>query len=97
MKVKYSHTEGVFPFVEDDYVTIVVHYLYVNDSDEDLYYQGIITSIEEGGFWCVLDTDKTKEEHFSFSEIESVIPGDRRPFLNGTTGRIAKDYEGGTA
>lgn len=87
MKVKYSHAEGVFSFIEGDKITIVVHFLYVNDTDEDLYHHGTLTKVEKDGFWCVLEDDKTKEEYFSFADVENVVSGDRIPFLSGTTRR----------
>ncbi|HER2162549.1 TPA: hypothetical protein VJS59_001647 [Streptococcus pyogenes] len=88
LKVKYSHAEGYFPFAEGDYVTIVVRYLYIKDLEDELYYHGTLTNVEEQGFWCVLDDDKTKEEYFSFLDVENVIDGDRIPFFAGTTKRI---------
>ncbi len=87
MKVKYSHSEGCFPFAKGDYVTVVVRYLYVKGLEDELYYHGTLTEIEEDGFWCVLD-DKTREEYFSFLDVENVIDGDRIPFFAGTTKRI---------
>ncbi|MFA1782352.1 hypothetical protein ACDX77_18945 [Bacillus velezensis] len=87
MKVKYSHSEGNFPFAKGDYVTVVVRYLYVKDLEDELHYHGTVTEIEEDGFWCVLD-DKIKEEYFSFLDIENVIDGDRIPLFGGTTKRI---------
>lgn len=90
MKVKYSHEEGLFPFVEDDYVTIVVRYLYAKDTDEELYYHGTVTSVDKDGFWCVLDDNKEQKEYFSFLDVESVIDGERRPFFAGTVKRIKR-------
>ena len=90
MKVKYRHEEGQFPFKEGDDITVVVHYLYVKDTEDELYYHGKLTKIEEEGFWCVLEDDETKEEYFSFLDVENVIWGDRIPFLGGTTKRADK-------
>lgn len=90
MKVKYSHGEGYFPFVKGDYVTVVVRYLHTKDLEDELYYHGTVTEIDEQGFWCVLD-DKTKEEYFSFLDVENVIDGDRIPFFAGTTKRIKEN------
>lgn len=92
MKVKYSHSEGVFPFAKRDYVTIVVRYSYVADTEEELCYHGTVIEVEEDGFWCVLDGDKDQEEYFSFLDVENVITGDKIPFLDGTTKRLARDY-----
>lgn len=94
MKVKYSHEEGVFSFVEKDYVTIVVRYIYVADTEDELYYHGTITRVEEEGFWCVLDDNEEQEEYFSFLDVEGVIPGDRIPFLEGTTKRLPRVNRG---
>ncbi|HER2169559.1 TPA: hypothetical protein VJS58_001852 [Streptococcus pyogenes] len=69
-------------------MTIVVRYLYIKDLEDELYYHGTLTNVEEQGFWCVLDDDKTKEEYFSFLDVENVIDGDRIPFFAGTTKRI---------
>lgn len=91
MEVKYIHDKGTFPFTEGDYVTIVVGYLYVEIEDE-LFYHGHVTKVEEDGFWCVLDDNKVQEEYFSFLDIEDVIPGDKIPFLGGTTKRLKRDY-----
>ncbi len=91
MKVKYSHSEGEFLFEEGDAITIVVYFLYVKNTDDDLYYHGTLTRVVEDGFWCVLDSDKTREEYFSFVDVESVISGDRIPFLSGTTKRPSKE------
>ena len=95
MKVKYKDGSlmGVtdFSFREDDYVTIVVRYWVKKDDDEDdIFYHGYITELNEEreGFWVRLDDDPVKEEFFTFREIEAVIPGDRIPFLAGTTKRI---------
>ncbi|ASS60612.1 hypothetical protein CHN56_00067 [Bacillus velezensis] len=88
MKVKYSHSEGNFAFAKGDYVTVVVRYLYVKSLEDELYYHGTVTEIDEQGFRCVLDDDKTKEEYFSFLDVENVIDGDRIPFFAGTTKRI---------
>ena len=79
MKVRYSHEEGEFSFVEDDYVTVVVRYLYVEDQDQELYYQGTIARVDEDGFWCNLDNEQQQEEYFSFLDIEDVLPGDMIP------------------
>lgn len=79
MKVRYSHGEDDFSFVEDDYVTVVVRYLYVEDRDQELYYQGTIARVDEDGFWCVLDNEQ--EEYFTFLDIEDVLPGDMIPFF----------------
>lgn len=79
MKVRYSHEEGEFSFVEDDYVTVVVRYLYVEDRDQELYYQGTIARVDEDGFWCILDNEQEQEEYFSFLDIEDVWPGDMIP------------------
>lgn len=95
MKVKYSHGEGNFAFSENDYVTVVVRYWYVEEIEEELYYHGTITSIEDEGFWCVLDGEKNQEEYFSFLDIEGVLTGDRIPFLDGTTKRLPRDYLNG--
>lgn len=81
MKVRYSHGEGDFSFVEKDYVTVVVRYLYIEDPDQELYYQGTITKVEEDGFWCILDNEQEQEEYFSFLDIEDVWPGDMIPFF----------------
>lgn len=88
MNVKYSHGEGDFPFAKGDYVTVVVRYLHTKDLDDELYHHGTVTEIDKQGFRCVLDDDKTKEEYFSFHDIENVIDGDRIPFFAGTTKRI---------
>ena len=95
MKVKYKDGSllGVmdFSFQEDDYVTIVVQYWVKRDDDEvDIYYHGVITELDEEreGFWARLDDAPDKEEFFNFGEIEAVFPGDRIPFLAGTTKRI---------
>lgn len=95
MKAKYKNGSLLgtvdFTFKEDDYVTIVVRYWVKNDEDEeDLYYHGVITALEEEreGFWAVLDDDSDREEFFHFGDIEAVFDGDRIPFLGGTTKRI---------
>lgn len=90
MKVRFKdHMMYNFDFKEGDYVTVVVNYLTVKELASK-YYHGTLTQIEEdnSGFWCVLDDDKTKEEFFSFADLENVIPGDRIPFLGGTSKRI---------
>ena len=95
MKVKYKNGSlfqgNDFTFQEDDYVTIVVHYWGKRGNDEDdVYYHGFITEFDEEreGFWARLDDGPDKEEFFRFSELEAVIPGDRIPFLAGTTKKI---------
>ena len=95
MKVKYKEGSLLsvtdFTFKEEDYVTIVVRYWVKKDDDEDdVYYHGFITEFDEEreGFWTRLDDGPNKEEFFSFGELEAVIPGDRIPFLAGTTKRI---------
>lgn len=88
MKVKYSHGEDFFRFSEGDYVTIVVKYLYVKEIEDELYYHGTVDAVEPEGFWCVLDDEKEQTEYFSFADIEDVIPGDRIPFLGGTSKRL---------
>lgn len=95
MKVKYKEGSLLsvtdFTFKEEDYVTIVVRYWVKKDDDEDdVYYHGFITEFDEErkGFWARLDDGTDKEEFFSFGELEAVIPGDRIPFLAGTTKRI---------
>jgi len=95
MKVKYKNGslfDGTdFTFEEDDFVTIVVRYWVKKDDDEDdVYYHGFITEFDEEreGFWARLDDGPDKEEFFRFSELEAVIPGDRIPFLAGTTKKI---------
>ncbi|MDX1805920.1 MAG: hypothetical protein R3267_02685 [Paenisporosarcina sp.] len=94
MKVKYKDGSllGVtdFSFREDDYVTIVVRYWVKKDDEDDIYYHGFITELNEEreGFWVRLDDAPDKEEFFTFTEIETVLPGDRIPFLEGTTTRI---------
>ncbi len=91
-KVKYSHEEGNFAFGEKDYVTIVVRYWYTKELEDEVYYHGIITSVEDEGFWCVLDGEKDQKEYFSFLDIEGVLTGDRIPFLDGTAERLPRDY-----
>lgn len=98
MKVNYKpetllpHT---FNFKEGDYVTIIVRYWTVKNEEEDLYYHGTITEIDEEreGFWAVLDDDKEREEFFAFPDLEGVIEGERIPFLGGTTKRSKNDLE----
>ncbi|HAJ3957197.1 hypothetical protein WD019_19030 [Fictibacillus sp. Mic-4] len=80
MKVSFKdNVQRDFPYKKGDYVTVVVRWLYENEKGADLYYHGTITDIDNNGFWCVLDDNKTQEEYFSFSEIENVIDGDRIP------------------
>lgn len=93
MQVKYSHGEGTFPFVAEQRVTIVVRYLYTNDPDEELYYHGVLTKVEADGFWCVLEGEQ-QEEYFSFADVESVIDGNRIPFLGGTAERLPRVNKG---
>lgn len=87
MKVRYSHEEGQFPFVLGDYVTIIVRYLYAENTEEELYYHGTITQIHAEGLHAVLDDDKSKEQYFAFADIEKVIQGHLIPFLGGYTRR----------
>jgi hypothetical protein len=86
-KVRYRYHEGQFNFKEDDYVTIVVHYLYVDDPEKELYYHGTLKQIDSVGFHAVLDDDKSKEQYFAFADIEKVVPGHYMPFLGGYTRR----------
>lgn len=87
MQVQYSHEKGKFQFVLDDYVTIIVRYLYAEDTEEELYYHGTITQIHAEGLHAVLDDDKSKEQYFAFADIEKVIQGHLIPFLGGYTRR----------
>lgn len=43
-------------------MTIVVRYLSATEPEDELYYHGEVTQIEEdnSGFWCVLDDDKIR-------------------------------------
>lgn len=97
LKVNYKEgtlLSNTFEFLEGDYVTIIVHYWTVKHEEETLYYHGTITEIDEDreGFWAVLD-DEEREEFFSFVDLEGVIPGERIPFLSGTTKRSRSDLE----
>ena len=95
MKVKYKddriYGQGLtdFPYQEGDYVTIVVRYWTVKEDDEDIYYHGHITQLEDErvGFWAVLDDDPDQEEFFHFGDIEAVFDGDKIPLLGGWTKR----------
>jgi hypothetical protein len=98
MKVKYNEHSiywGLvdFPFKEGDYVTIVEQYWRNQDSEDndypDIYYHGHITEFEEEreGFWAVLDDDTERAEFFHYGDLEAVLPGDRIPFLGGSTMR----------
>ncbi|WP_206355597.1 hypothetical protein [Bacillus mycoides] len=71
-----------------NYITIIVHYLYIENIEDELYRHGTITKIEENSFSCVLDNDKTKEEYFTFADIKNIIPGHMIPFLAGLTTRM---------
>ena len=55
-----------------------------------MYQHGFITEFDEEckRFWARLDDGTDKEEFFSFGELEAIIPGNRIPFLSGTTKRI---------
>lgn len=70
-------------------MTIVVRYLSATEPEDELYYHGEVTQIEEdnSGFWCVLDDDKMREEFFYFFDLENVIDVDRILFFAGTTKR----------
>lgn len=95
MKVKYKdgsiYGPGLtdFPYQEGDYVTIVVRYWTNKEVEDDLYYHGHITQLEDEreGFWAVLDDDPDQEEFFHFGDIEAVFDGDKIPFLGGWTKR----------
>lgn len=98
MKVKYKdgsiYGPGLvdFPFQEGDYVTIVVRFWTAKEVDEDIYYHGHITQLEDEreGFWAVLDDDPNQEEFFHFGDIEAVGDGNKIPFLGGWAQRRQK-------
>lgn len=97
MMVKYKngsiHVDMTeFPYREGDHVTIVIQHLTTKDGDEDIYYRGHITEIEEEreGFWARLEDDQDKEEFFHFGEIEAVLDGYKIPFFGGWTKRNDK-------
>lgn len=98
MKVKYKNGSVYsgyvdFPFQKSDHITIVVRYWNTKEDEEDIYYHGHITEIEEDmeGFWAVLEDDPGREEFFHFGDIEAVFDGDKIPFFGGWTKRIIKD------
>ncbi|MDG0913405.1 hypothetical protein P6U20_29485, partial [Bacillus paranthracis] len=82
-----SHEKGKYQCVLDDYVTIIVRYLYAEDTEEELYYHETITQKHAEGLHAVLDDDKSKEQYFAFADIEKVIQGHLIPFLGGYTRR----------
>lgn len=86
-KVKYSHEEGQFNFKEDDYVTIIIRYMHVEEIEDELYYHGKLKAIDSEGFHAVLDDDKNKDTYFAFASVEKVVPGHLIPFLGGYTRR----------
>lgn len=95
MKVNYKPgtlytNPSEFGFQEGDHVTIVVTFWVKRDEEEeDVYYHGTITEFDEEreGFWARLEDVPEKEEFFHFGDLEAVIPGNRIPFLLGTTVR----------
>lgn len=88
MKVLYKDDiMGNFNYKEGDYITIVLCYLTKTEGESELYYHGTVKKIDStNGIWCVLD-NKTEEEYFSFSDIESVFDGDKIPFFAGSMPR----------
>lgn len=97
MKVKYKNgsmytdlTE--FPYKEGDYVTIVVRYWTAEEDEDNIYYHGYITGIDEQQqvFWARLEHKPKEDELFHFSDIEAVIDGDKIPFLARWKKRVRK-------
>jgi hypothetical protein len=87
MNVRYIDGRlSSFTYKVDDYITIVLSCLTGKDLEDERYYHGTITEIDEGGIWCVLDNDK-KEKYFAFADIENVLDGNRVPFFAGLTKR----------
>ena len=96
MKVKYKngsiYSPGLadFPYKEGDYVVIVVRLWTTKEDEDDLYYHGHITEIDEtrGGFWARLDDTPDIADFFSFVDIEAVFDYDKIiSFLGGWTKR----------
>ena len=82
MKVKYKAGSIYsdltdFPYREADYVTIVVRYWTCKENEDDIYYHGHITEVDEvrDGFWARLDDDPVNEDFFYYGDIEAVIDG----------------------
>lgn len=79
-----------FSYAVGDYVTIVLKYLSAETEEDELYYHGYITEIEEDeGIWLLLDDERASVEYFSFEDLETVIDGDRIPLFAGSTKRTA--------
>lgn len=79
-----------FPFRVNDPVTVIERYWTTDKDEDDVYVHGILTAVEgTDGCYVILEGEESPT-YFAFAEIEGVIPGDRIPFLSGTTKR--SDY-----